>query len=203
MTHPINRDELRKILPKLIKEDDAIRGAIIAALEGVIATKDDIKLIIQEMDRRFEAVDRRFEQLILELKGIKTAVGTLGNKSGINLEKTILEIMRETLIKEKVDINKISAKKIKDWDAEVFQRGSPVQLDIIAENGDRIFVEIKFHCTVDDLLLFDKKCEFFAKKMGEPTKRIIIALEIDDDAKEIAEDYGIKVITKGHNSVFP
>ncbi len=59
----IDKDELRKILPQLIREDDAIRGAIIAALSGVIATRDDIKDLIGEMDKRFGEMDKRFEAM--------------------------------------------------------------------------------------------------------------------------------------------
>lgn len=202
----IDKDKLIKILPELIKSDDGIRGAIIAALEGVLATKEDIKLIIQAMDRRFEAGDRRFEemdrrfgQLILEVKEIKAAVGSLGGRVGINLEKTILEVLRETLIEDNIDIKQITAKKIKDWDAEIFQRGTPVQMDILGEDGDRIFIEIKFHVTTEDVMLFDKKCDFFVKKLGEPTQKLIIGLEFDEEAKELANEYGFKIITKKTN----
>ena len=52
---------LLKILPKLIKENDTIKGAIISILSGIVATKEDIKDVIREMDKRFEAVDKRFE----------------------------------------------------------------------------------------------------------------------------------------------
>jgi uncharacterized membrane-anchored protein YhcB (DUF1043 family) len=68
----IDIDELLKILPQLIRENDAVKGAIITALSGVVATHEDIRAVIEEMDRRFEtmqadmgqhfeAVDRRFE----------------------------------------------------------------------------------------------------------------------------------------------
>ncbi|MHA1448984.1 MAG: DUF3782 domain-containing protein [Candidatus Hodarchaeales archaeon] len=238
----INKNELKQILPELIKNDDAIRGAIIAALEGVIATKDDIKLVIKEMDKRFEAVDKRFEELIAsmnkrfeavdkrfeavdkrfeeliasmnkrfeavdkrfvfvinELKEVKVALGSLGGRSGINLEKTILEILREVLVKRNIDVSRIESRKIKDWDGEIFQRGTPVQLDVLGEDGDRVFIEIKFHVTTEDVMLFDKKSEFLAKKIGEPSQRLMIALEIDDNAKDLAEDYGMVVITKRNN----
>ncbi|MHA1732355.1 MAG: hypothetical protein ACTSU5_10440 [Promethearchaeota archaeon] len=58
---PIDIDELLQILPKLIRENDTVKGAIITALSGVVATREDIKELIAEMDKRFEAVDRRFE----------------------------------------------------------------------------------------------------------------------------------------------
>ncbi|MHA1314154.1 MAG: hypothetical protein ACTSRB_09635 [Candidatus Helarchaeota archaeon] len=71
-------EKLKRILPKLIRENDEIKGAIITALSGVIATGEDIKELIQQMDRRFEALqeemnkrfeamDRRFEALQEEM----------------------------------------------------------------------------------------------------------------------------------------
>jgi hypothetical protein len=70
----IDKNELIKLLPKLIREDDEIKGAIISALSGVVATKEDItnviktfkdeiKEIIIHFDKRFEAMDKRFETM--------------------------------------------------------------------------------------------------------------------------------------------
>ena len=58
----IDVEKLKKILPKLIKEDDAIKGAIITALSGVLATKEDLKELIQHFDKRFEEINKRFEE---------------------------------------------------------------------------------------------------------------------------------------------
>ncbi len=59
----IDKNELLKLLPKLIREDDEIKGAIITALSGVVATKEDIVRIIENSNRRFEAMDKRFEAM--------------------------------------------------------------------------------------------------------------------------------------------
>ncbi|MHA1344083.1 MAG: hypothetical protein ACTSQG_08860 [Promethearchaeota archaeon] len=63
----IDKNELLKLLPKLIREDDEIKGAIITALSGVVATKEDIARIIEHSNRRFEAMeqqmDKRFEAM--------------------------------------------------------------------------------------------------------------------------------------------
>jgi hypothetical protein len=56
-------EQLLKVLPKLVRENDTVKGAIITALSGVIATKEDKKEIIREMDKRFEASDKRFEAM--------------------------------------------------------------------------------------------------------------------------------------------
>ncbi len=77
MSH-INIDELLKILPKLIRESDEVKGAIISALSGVVATHEDIvqlnkamdkrfEALIKQMNERFESMDKRFEYLIKQM----------------------------------------------------------------------------------------------------------------------------------------
>jgi hypothetical protein len=62
-----NIDELLEILPKLIRENDRVKGAIISALTGVIATKEDIRELIDLSNKRFEATEKRFETLQQEM----------------------------------------------------------------------------------------------------------------------------------------
>ncbi|TXT61080.1 MAG: hypothetical protein BAJALOKI2v1_50048 [Promethearchaeota archaeon] len=59
----INIDELLKILPKLIRENDTVKGAIISALSGVVATHEDIVELSKAMNERFESMDKRFESI--------------------------------------------------------------------------------------------------------------------------------------------
>ncbi|MHA1296486.1 MAG: hypothetical protein ACTSPH_07755 [Promethearchaeota archaeon] len=61
MGEKMEKEEFLKLLPKLIREDDEVKGAIITALSGVVATKDDIARIIEHSDRRFEEMEKRFE----------------------------------------------------------------------------------------------------------------------------------------------
>lgn len=58
----INIDDLIEILPKLIRENDRVKGAIISALSGVVATHEDIVLLSEKMDKRFEAMERRMDK---------------------------------------------------------------------------------------------------------------------------------------------
>ena len=59
----MEKEEFLKILPKLIQEDNQVKGAILTALSGIVATQDDIKQVIEEFDKRFEAMDKRFEAM--------------------------------------------------------------------------------------------------------------------------------------------
>jgi hypothetical protein len=42
--------KLIEILPKLIRENDTVKGAILSALSGVVATSGDIRELIRELD---------------------------------------------------------------------------------------------------------------------------------------------------------
>ncbi len=63
----MEKEEFLKLLPKLIQEDNQVKGAIITALSGVVATKDDIKQVIEEFDKRFESMDKRFEAMQIQM----------------------------------------------------------------------------------------------------------------------------------------
>ena len=42
----MEKNEFLKLLPKLIREDDEVKGAIITALSSVVANKTDIEKVI-------------------------------------------------------------------------------------------------------------------------------------------------------------
>ncbi len=58
----INIDELLKILPQLIRENDTVKGAILTALSGVVATRDDILHLDRGLDKRFEAMQQQMDK---------------------------------------------------------------------------------------------------------------------------------------------
>ncbi len=131
----IDKNELLKLLPKLIREDDEIKGAIITALSGVVATKEDIVRIIENsnrrfeamdkrfeaMDKRFEAMDKRFEALIVQMnKGFEEARKHRENieNSLIIVRESIGELIQNVAIKE--DIKKAN-KEILDYLKQQFE----------------------------------------------------------------------------------
>ena len=59
----MEKEEFLKLLPKLIVEDNEVKGAIITALSGVMATRNDIERVIEHSDKRFEKIDERIEKL--------------------------------------------------------------------------------------------------------------------------------------------
>lgn len=86
----MEKDEFIKLLPQLIREDDTVKGAIISALSGVVATKEDIKEVIAEFDKRFETLiqqmNKGFEEARKDRKSLRTFISTVSSRSGPDLE---------------------------------------------------------------------------------------------------------------------
>ncbi len=179
----IDKNELLKLLPKLIREDDEIKGAIITALSRVVATKEDIIRIIEHSDRRFEAlqeqmnkrfeaVDKRFEALIKEMnKGfeiarqeraqLQTSINSLGRRGDIGLENAILCLLNDNLIQESINTSEIKKEKLNDKEGKVFGENYSTDIDILVQNAKTILIEIKFHADNSDAYQLIKKAELY------------------------------------------
>jgi hypothetical protein len=202
-----------EILPRLIRENDTVKGAIITALSGVVATKDDIKALIAEMDKRFEAVDKRFEamdrrfealqremdrrfdQTDHQIKLLGVSVDRLEGKQGILMERTVLDLMRETLKMEHIDPDKVKKVFIVDRTGAVFWKDYSSDIDVLVENGNVYALEIKAkasHADVTRFIQHIRLYELMEKK--KVTKSFVISLRIDPDIKAYAESKGLVVI---------
>ena len=59
----MEKEDFLRLLPKLIVEDNEVKGAIVTALSGVMATKHDIERVIEHSDKHFERMNKRFEKM--------------------------------------------------------------------------------------------------------------------------------------------
>ena len=121
----IDKNELLKLLPKLIREDDEIKGAIITALSGVVATKEDIASLIEHSNRRFEHIDKRFEHIDKRFEEVNKRFEEASKEredireSMIILREIVGELIKKTSILEQ-DI-KNGNKDILDYLHEQFE----------------------------------------------------------------------------------
>jgi len=67
MSTAITKKVFKKLLREVLREEPGIIKEILPTYPAEIATKEDIKLLIQMMDAKFEAVDKRFEALHREM----------------------------------------------------------------------------------------------------------------------------------------
>lgn len=202
----LDKNELLKLLPKLIREDDEVKGAIITALSGVVATKEDIKLIIEEFNKRFEAMDKRFEELIkLMNRGfedarkdrelLRVSITTLSTRGGVELQNTILSLLKDKLIQENIGVSEIKREVLVDSEGKIFYENYNTDIDILIKNDKIILIEVKFKADNRDIFQILKKGELFKQiKKKSYDKLMLICLEINSMNFEQAIKQGIKVI---------
>ena len=217
----MEKEEFLKLLPELIRKDDEVKGAIITALSGVVATKDDITRIIEHSDRRFEAMDKRFEVMDKRFeamdkrseglsgqinKGFEDAkrermiigskIESLSRKGGEYLESTILYLLNDKLIQENIQSSKIKKEKLLDKEGKIFWENYNTDIDVLIQNGKTILIEIKYYPDNRDGFHLLKNAKLFKLQFKKDYDNLImICLEIKRINLEQIEKQGIKVIT--------
>ena len=213
-------EQLLKILPKLIRENDTVKGAIISALSGVIATREDIQELIKMIDRRFEAVDRRFEaadnrykelievmnkrfeamdqryeEVARAIKDLSLSIARIESKEGIKFEKTVLELMKDTLKLENIAPEKIRKEILSDPRGEIFFPGYTTDIDVLVENDNTYLIEVKSTTGSEDITHFLLNAKLFKKRSGKiPTQLILVTLRINQSTYRLAQTQNIHVI---------
>ena len=146
--NPIDIDELLKILPTLIRESDIVKGAILTALSGVLATRDDIQELIKRMDKRFEAMqqqmdkrfeamqqqmDKRFEamqqQMNKRFDGIDAVLNEIKAGIGRPFEQFARNVVTRILQAEGVEQVRIDKTILDDPKQVVFPNSTEVEID--------------------------------------------------------------------------
>jgi len=155
--------------------------------------------LIDSMNKRFEAVDKRFEAVMETMNRgfltLRASIDSLGERSGIRLEKTILALMQKALVNRDIDINEIQWIELRDENGEVFTKNYRTDVDVLLKDGFHFLMEVKYHPDNRDVYHFLKVAELYTKQYQYPNKLLLVALEIDPKTQEYAESYHIEVIT--------
>lgn len=208
----INIDQLLKVLPRLIRENDTVKGAILTALSGVVATRDDIKELIREMDKRFEAVDkhfeamqqqmdkrfeavdkhfeameRRFDGVDTQLKTITDTVIDIKRSFGAPFEQFARNVVSRILEGEGIPNVVLKKDKIPDKKGVVFPETKEIEIDGFSENPP-VIVEItsilREKAKVETFL---KKKAFVEKERGKKFRGFLIASGSNLTREELAD----------------
>ncbi len=187
-------EEIISQMDKRFEAVDKRFEAVDKRFEEIISQMDKR---FEAVDKRFEAVDKRFEELIKELKAVKAEIGSIGGRTGIAVEKTILEVMREAIMNEGIaaeTIKKIEKFSLRDKEGKFFHAGAKVEFDGIIRNDRIILLEIKYKPSKADVLYFTTKAKVFEYYEKQKPELWLIAMEIPEMVLELAELKEIKVI---------
>ncbi|MFQ6126959.1 MAG: DUF3782 domain-containing protein [Candidatus Heimdallarchaeota archaeon] len=152
--------------------------------------------LLGQMNRRFEAWERYFESIERRLDIIDAGLGALGHRSGIALERTILNVFRRALELRGIDVDKVEKMGIRDDRGDLYHPGAKIEYDLYVHDEEHILFEIKYRITEQDLENFLVKTKFFEQKKGIRPQKVVITLEIEEYVKRLCADRGIEVITR-------
>jgi len=209
----MEKEEFIKLLPKLIRDDDEVKGAIISALSEVVSTKKDIEKVIEEfdkrfeaMDKRFEAMDKRFETLIEQMnKGfeeakqdrnsLRTFIATINTRSGSRLENLILEMLDDELIQENIHRANISKVDLIDSQGDIYYESYTTDIDVVVQDGKILLIEVKSSADNRDINDLLKKAKLYKLQYNkEYNELVLVCLEISRFNFKQALEQNVKVI---------
>lgn len=216
---------VRRVLPRLLKEDPAFMGEVIALLSSHLTTREETAKILDEIralreeslrrfeasekrfeaidrrfeavDHRFEAVDKRFEAIIREMKQMREEMAT---KSDIAALKTHIDRLgsRWGLVAEDTFRSAMEDIMVKEFGGKVEKwRHEGCEIDLVVSDGRTILVEVKSSLSVDRLKRFLETCEVYEKVTGtRPSRRVVVTMFLPMKALELAQQKGVEILSK-------
>jgi len=151
--------------------------------------------ILREHSKILEEHGKRLEELTRAIGELKVSVGSLGRRWGRDLERTVLELYRQTLEERGVEPGKVEKYVYTDLKGEYLARGARIEVDVYVHNEKVYLIEVKSHAEVDDVEWFYKKAQIVEKILGKAAEKlIIVAVNIDKEALERAKQLGIEAV---------
>ena len=193
----IDVQKLLEILPKLIRENDTVKGAIITALSGIIATKDDIKALIAEMDKRFEAmqqqmdkrfeamdkrfeamqqqINKRFDSMQHQMDRMNSTLEDIKASFGVPFEQFARNVVSRILEGEGFSGVELKETRLKDPKGEVFPETKEVEIDGLSDEPPVIVEITTILRDRDKVDKFLAKKSFVEKQKGKAFRGFFVA----------------------------
>ena len=177
-----------------------VKKAVREAVEQ--ARSEEMKLVADALNKLatytfegFKKILEVLEEHSRSLARLEVTVGRFTSRTGIDMEKMILNIYRDVLEQEGVGVWKVEKLRLKDVDGRYLRRGARLEIDIYAHDDKVYFIEVKSLVEVNDVEWFNLRCDIFEKILGRrPDRRIIVCINIFRDALERAQELGMHVI---------
>jgi hypothetical protein len=191
-------EEARRIaeaLDKLVTYTFTGFNKILEVLEKHSKILEEHTKILEEHSKILEKHSNILEEHSKILARIEATLGGLTSRMGIDMERMILNVYKDVFEREGLEIRKVEKISFKDVDGRYYRRGAKLELDIYAHDDKVYFMEVKSLVDVNDVEWFNFKCEIFEKILGRrPDRRMIVCINILDEALERARELGVDII---------
>lgn len=214
MDTTFNLEELERIIERAIKKTRSEELKLIAEAVKTLANymktgfKETIERI-EAIEKRIETIEKRLEEhaIILQehtkrleeltriVSRLEVALGSIGRRWGRDLEKVVLEVYRRALEERGVVPEKVERFIHIDRDGKYYVKDSKIEFDVYIHDDKVYLIEVKSHAELEHVEWFYKRGEIYEKITGrKPSKLILVAVHIDEDAYARAKELGIDVI---------
>ena len=204
--------DVEKIIRKVIRESRSKEMKAMAKAIESLATY--MKEGFEESNKRLEAIETtllehskrlevigtillehggRLEAVGSSLRDLRLEVSALGERFGYGFEDVVMRVIAEV---KGLNVSKADKLSLIDEYGEVFGIPAEIRFDVYLSNGDKILVEVKSRCRVDDVLKFYRKVMYAEKMLKEKFKMMIIAVAFDKDAYDKCRELGIETIVR-------
>ncbi len=199
----------KEILEKLAEHDRKFNEVVeeIRGIKEKLVEHDrkfnEIMERLAEHDRKFNEIMSRMEGLEDEFKKLRmrveVTIGSMGRRWGSDLERMVLEIFKEILEKRGIEPGEVRKFRFKDEDGSATGvKGRIIDIDILVKDSALYVIEVKSRVELDHVEYVVDKAKLVEKVMGRKVdKTMILAVNVDREAYERAEELGIDVIC-GH-----
>ena len=172
---------------------------LLSELVEITQRHEKILSELTEISRRHEETLSRHERAISELVRVvgelKVAMGSLGRRWGVDLERTVLEIYRDALERRGIEPGRVEKFVYVDIDGRYYRPGARLEIDVYIHDDKVYLIEVKSRAELDDVEWLFDKAAIVGKILGRKIERVIlVAVNVDKEAFERANQLGIDVI---------
>ena len=146
------------------------------------------------LDARFDVQGQAIKNLDVKVDRMTIKIDTLGARWGIFAESAIRNTLRELLTKH-LDVEEVVEWKVHDKDGIVFGYPQDIQIDFLIKNGIEYLGEIKSSAGSADVTVLSRKAKFYTQITGKCPKVLLVAVDINEEAKKSCDKLNIQFIT--------
>ncbi|MDJ0269233.1 MAG: DUF3782 domain-containing protein [Aigarchaeota archaeon] len=147
--------------------------------------------------RQLEAHSRYLERLVNEVGGLKTMLGSFTSRSGVHMERMVLELLRKTLLERvAIDVDSIEKRSFVDERGELVQECHKIEIDIYMTDKQAYALEVKTLVESKDVDWIVAKKRFLERSYNMRARWLIVASAITQEAYMKAIKGGIEVVCR-------
>ena len=179
---------------RILEEHSKILEEHRRILEGHSRILEEHSRILEGHTKILEGHSAMLKEHSRMLVELKVMVGSMGRRWGRDFEETVLAIYKDELARRGLDVRFVRRFSYVDVDGRFGLKGNVYEFDVIIEGDGVTVVEVKSRATRDDVVWFYEKVRRVESLLGNVKRLLVVAVNIDKEALERAQELGIDTI---------